>query len=250
MEVAELVRKDVSVASGSHRSFAKFITSIGAPPFTFLASAYVIGYGAVSNSGPKVAEFSTSFLSPNFFERSKSLQNVSSTLQVMDLAVIMGVVGGILPLVVLVALKLSGAIKSLDLETLKERVIGFLLASGFGVLLLPLLQALEAPPLFFVFLYAHLVATMCLFLLTLYTMKFHWKTSVHSGGAACFCFVSLLICSTSASLWAPLIVGLVSWSRLYLGKHTIGQVVLGVVLGFSCYAAVFSVFDISLLRIS
>ncbi|MCI5064886.1 phosphatase PAP2 family protein [bacterium] len=236
-------------SSRAKASFARFVTNLGAPPFTFLAASYVVAYGSVAKGSQKAELFSSRFLSPNDFERSQSLQHVSSYLQENDIAALVGGIGGILPLLFLAVLRFGGIIGSLDLDTLRERIIGFLFATGCGVVLLPILQAIEAPPLFFIFLYAHLLATFCLFFLTLYTMRFGWKTSVHSGGAACLCFVSLLCFSWLAWLWAPILVVLISWSRLYLHRHTVGQVVLGVFLAFGCYAAVFSVFDISLLAI-
>ncbi|MCB0330382.1 MAG: hypothetical protein KDD70_11980 [Bdellovibrionales bacterium] len=231
MALVDVIPKDVEDVAGevkSIRAFAKFVTNLGAPPFTFIIGSYIVGIGAARHS------FSSVMVSSSVVGRS-SLENIDFLP-----AALIGVVGGLLPLLVLVVLKLMDQIDTLDLSSFKERVIGFALASGSAVLLFPLLEELDAPPLYYSFLYAHIVATILLFGLTLFTMKDGWKASVHSGGAACMCFLVLKFISWPIAVWGVFALVLISWSRLYLGRHSLAEVMAGIAIGTVTYASVFS----------
>ena len=191
------------------RAIAKFITNVGAPPFTFLLASIFLALQPVDEA-------------PS-----------------LSLALKVGMIGGLAPLGVLVVLRLMKTIETLDLSTFRERIIGFGLAIGFGVFLLASLEASSRSLTLSTFLYAHIIATGIFFLATIYTMRFGWKLSVHSGGVASLLFIGLFCFGKAALVWGSLCVLAVCWSRICLGRHTLQEVVFGVVLGFGTYAAVF-----------
>jgi membrane-associated phospholipid phosphatase len=73
---------------------------------------------------------------------------------------------------------------------------------------------------------AHTAVISIVVVVTLY-----WKISVHAAGAASLATLvsALLEAKLLAVLPVPVLV--VSWSRLYLGRHTLAQVVAGGILG-------------------
>lgn len=87
--------------------WAKFLSTVISPPFTFLIACTLLGT-AISNE--VVSQGSQGFR--------------------------IGVLGGLFPLVLLVVLKRVGHVHSLELDTLEERVYGFLLALLGGFLCL------------------------------------------------------------------------------------------------------------------
>ncbi|MCB0319992.1 MAG: phosphatase PAP2 family protein [Bdellovibrionales bacterium] len=203
---------------------AKFITNVGAPPFTFMAGAYVIGgVGSV-----------------NFSELLR--HNLS-------IAHFVALCGGFLPLLLLAVLRSLKIIRSLDLETTGERVLGFGLAILFGLGGYLVLSgtlpgfhwlsnngqfAKELEP-FLLFLKAHIVATGLLFLLTVVTAPYGWKASIHTAGAGVLVFLSYVFAVPAVLLWGPVLVFGIAWSRWYLSCHKLSEIVVGGLLGFLVY---------------
>lgn len=68
--------------------------------------------------------------------------------------------------------------------------------------------------------------------LVMFLINQRWKISAHSAGIA---GVSVLIWQLLGSAGSPilLIIPIVGWSRVRLGRHTLGQVIMGAALG-SC----------------
>lgn len=71
-------------------------------------------------------------------------------------------------------------------------------------------------------------------------INFVYKVSAHAAGAA-ICATLLLLAAAPA--WGVSAIGatvLVGWSRVELGRHTVGQVVLGWAVGVGCALAAFA----------
>lgn len=67
-----------------------------------------------------------------------------------------------------------------------------------------------------------------------------WKISAHSAGIA---GISVLIWQIIGTAGTPilLIIPLVGWARVRLGRHTLGQVIMGAVLGASIFLSALTI---------
>lgn len=249
MTIVEVVQEDIGADERGVRALANLLTNLGAPPFTFFISALVVASAVTFGFSTPFSMSDLGFVSSSevfeggeqVVERLLTKTNRSEAdFHPYDIAYIIGFVGGFMPLLCILALRVLGVIKSLDLNTSRERTIGFLFACGGAVCLLPVLETVEAPALFSVFVLAHVVTTALMFALTLFTMRNGWKASVHSGGVGCLFFVSLQFLPWPLWLSSLVLLWLVSWTRLYLNRHTFGQVVLGGAWGFFFYALIFA----------
>ena len=128
------------------------------------------------------------------------------------------------PLLVLFGLLYRGRVSDLDVTQRHERLIPFIAALGGAVAACGYLYYIEAPQLLLRFAIAHTAVMILVFFITLY-----WKISVHSAG------IAGVATFFSSAIGFPLIafapVLLVGWSRVHLGRHTVGQVFAGGVLG-------------------
>jgi membrane-associated phospholipid phosphatase len=129
------------------------------------------------------------------------------------------------PLLCLFGLLHRGRISDLDVTQRGERPVPFIVALGGGMTAWLCLYAVGAPTLLIRFAAAHLSVMALMFVITLF-----WKISVHSAGMA---GVATLAASWLGGLQvlALTFVILVGWSRIRLGRHTVGQVVAGGILG-------------------
>ncbi len=129
-----------------------------------------------------------------------------------------------LPLIVLFRMLSRGRVSDLDVTQRHERLIPFITALGGAAAACGYLYYIEAPQLLLRFATAHMAVMTLVFLITLY-----WKISVHSAG------IAGVATFFSSALGFPLIalapVLLVGWSRVHLGRHTVGQVFAGGMLG-------------------
>ena len=88
-----------------------------------------------------------------------------------------------------------------------------------------------AHPYLRAFLVGHLFTSVSFLVLTLFTIPFGWKISVHTGSAAYIVAIGLLLFGVGKAVIAGLVfLILIGWSRLYLRRHTFMQVLLGPVL--------------------
>ena len=65
-------------------------------------------------------------------------------------------------------------------------------------------------------------------------ITFYWKISAHSAGVTLF---SLIVFRSMPGflLWGGLLIVSVGWARIYLGKHTLAQIVGGAILSSLIY---------------
>lgn len=133
------------------------------------------------------------------------------------------------PLCVLFHLMGLGQVSDLDVTRREERHKPFLAAVCGAALAWSVLAAMGAPALLVHFALAHTLVISLVLLITLY-----WKISVHAAGAAAV--ATLLASALPSPLLAFLPVLVVAWSRLYLGRHTLTQVMVGGGLGAAVFA--------------
>ncbi len=131
-------------------------------------------------------------------------------------------IGG--PLLVLFRMFYCGRVSDLDVTQRHERLIPFITALVGAVAACGYLYCIEAPPLLLRFAVAHTVVMSLVFFITLY-----WKISVHSAGIAGVATFFSSAIGSPLIVFAPVL--LVGWSRVHLGRHTVGQVFVGGVLG-------------------
>lgn len=128
------------------------------------------------------------------------------------------------PLLVLFYMLYHGSVSDLDVTQRHERLIPFITALGGAAVACGYLYYTEAPQLLLRFAIAHTAVMTLVFLITLY-----WKISVHSAGIAGVATFFSAVIGFPLIAFAPVL--LVGWSRVYLGRHTVGQVCAGGVLG-------------------
>jgi membrane-associated phospholipid phosphatase len=122
-------------------------------------------------------------------------------------------------------LKMRGKIGSLDLDLREERTKPFFVGLASNAIGFAALYALHAPPLITWLMFCYVSNTLLIHLIT-----YKWKVSVHAtsiGGALvawAFQFGAVV------TPWF-LLVPIVSASRVVLHKHTVGQVIVGSLIG-------------------
>ena len=122
----------------------------------------------------------------------------------------------------------TGRVSDVDLSQRRERPLLFVIALLAAGAALGCLWALDAPCLMMRFAAAHATILATAMLVTLY-----WKISIHSVGATAMAF---LLSTTYGSLTLVLTpVVLVGWSRLYLKRRTLPQVLTGGMLGWMIF---------------
>lgn len=137
------------------------------------------------------------------------------------------VCSGVVPMCVILLGMRRAKIGDHHVTRIGERhlLIGVLLAVVLGGLIIQILA--HAPIEMIAFMSAGLVA---LAVAAVITSVFHWKVSVHTGVSAGVAVV-LAIALSPWWLSALLLTPLIGWSRVHLGDHTRGQVVVGALAG-------------------
>lgn len=132
----------------------------------------------------------------------------------------------VLPLLMLWFLLKSGRISNANMDDRKQRIFPFLLGVlcyGTGFLVL---RFFHAPPLVQGLMFCYAANTLIAVIVTNY-----WKISAHGLGIAMP--LAVLLIRFGTWVWPLLIlIPLVSWSRVFLKKHTVGQVIAGSAVGF------------------
>lgn len=141
---------------------------------------------------------------------------------------ICGIFAGVLPiLLVLFFLKRKSNGKEIDMD-IPERtdrnypLILVILSYIMGTIIL---YVLNAPAITTVLMFCYFSNTLILFFINLY-----WKISIHALGVAGPSIALIYVFGPFGIIFSP-IIPLVMWSRLYLKKHTVSQVIMGAMLG-------------------
>jgi membrane-associated phospholipid phosphatase len=77
--------------------------------------------------------------------------------------------------------------------------------------------------------------------LVMFLINQRWKISVHTSGTACFAILTWQLFGPAGAT-VLLAIPIVAWSRVRLGRHTVGQVTAGAALGAGLIYAVFLIF--------
>lgn len=88
------------------------------------------------------------------------------------------------------------------------------------------LYTLNAPVMTTILMFSYFLNTFIVFFINLY-----WKISIHAMGVAGPTTVLIYTFGPIGALFA-FIIPIVMWSRVYLKRHTVGQVITGALLGF------------------
>ena len=140
-----------------------------------------------------------------------------------------------IPLLLTLLLLNRGLIKSIGMETQKERVIPYAMTIIFYVFTLYMMKQAPIPPIIFKF-----VIGASLSVIVAFTVNIKWKISAHMIGigglvGALFCIsIMLEVYITPYIILALLVAGLVGSSRLILKAHTPLQVYVGFAVGIIC----------------
>jgi len=89
------------------------------------------------------------------------------------------------------------------------------------------LYAIHAPPITTVLMFSYFSNTLIVFFINLY-----WKISIHAMGVAGPTTALIYVFGPVGAIFAA-IIPVVMWSRVYLKRHTTGQVITGALLGFA-----------------
>lgn len=128
----------------------------------------------------------------------------------------------ILPVTVLIITKKSG----IDLSMRINRNYPFIIAITSYLIGTVILLLVNAPLITTILMFCYFSNTLIMFLINL-----HWKISVHAMGVSGPTTVLIFVFGYLGSILG-LILPVVMWSRMYLKKHTISQVIMGAFLGF------------------
>lgn len=128
----------------------------------------------------------------------------------------------------------SGRVTDFHLPDRRDRTVPFVVAILSALCALGLLVYLGAPAVFVAPVVTALVQTMALFLVTL-----AWQISIHTATTSGLVTFAILALGGGAVAFL-LLVPLVMWARLYLGRHTLPQTVAGAFLGCVIFTALFA----------
>lgn len=114
----------------------------------------------------------------------------------------------------------------LDIPDRKERTYPLMVVITSYFIGAIALYALNAPAITTILMFCYFSNTVMVLLINLF-----WKISMHAVGVAVPTTVLIYVFGPIGSIFA-LILPVVMWSRVYLKRHTIGQVITGALLGF------------------
>ena len=118
----------------------------------------------------------------------------------------------------------TGQVTDLHLRLRHQRTKPSLVMIAGSILTWLILWQTDAPHLFLLFIAAQTIQGFVFFIITLY-----WQISIHSASAA---VISVLASWIYGAMAVPLLlIPLIAWSRVRLGRHTIAQTIAGAALG-------------------
>lgn len=129
------------------------------------------------------------------------------------------------PTAYLLLLVHKGKVSDFHLNIREERAHPLLIILAYSVLVFLVMYFGGAPRLMLIVTAVALIQLLLIFLITL-----KWKISGHCTSAAGLAFLAIVLYGESA-LPLSIIMPLIAWSRIRLGKHTISQTLAGSFLG-------------------
>ena len=138
-----------------------------------------------------------------------------------------------LPSLYVLGLLKQGKIADIQMPHRHERVGPFLVSTIVSFFIYGAFVIQEAPYPFILLALANLIQTVLYLIVNLY-----WKISVHANMAVVVAIVGTAIGGGIAfPLW--LLVPLICWARLYSQRHTIGEVIAGIIVGITVFGTIF-----------
>ncbi len=129
------------------------------------------------------------------------------------------------PTVYLLLLVHKGRVSDFHLSIREERAYPLLMILAYAAVIYILMYAVGAPRLMLIVTAAALIQLLLIFLITL-----KWKISGHCTSAAGLALLSIALYGEN-TIPLAIIVPVVAWSRIRLGRHTISQTLAGSFLG-------------------
>lgn len=143
-----------------------------------------------------------------------------------------------LPVAYVVWMMKTGRVTDFHLPNRRDRIGPFVASIVGAAGAIALIMYLHAPVTFVAPVVTALAQTFLLFLVTL-----AWQISIHTATTAGLATYGILVLGSGASILA-LLVPVVAWARIYLGRHTLGQAVAGACLGCLAFTAMFALHGI------
>lgn len=140
--------------------------------------------------------------------------------------VVYGTIASFLPILFIFFLLRSGRIGDLHMSNTSERHLPYLVGFVAAVLAYGVIVLFDGPELLRCLALYNIVALTALGLINT-----RWLISIHATSIAAAWMIATLVFGWVWSLLLLAVVILVSWTRLYLKRHTLAQVLGGVALG-------------------
>ncbi len=129
-----------------------------------------------------------------------------------------------------------GKITDFDVYVREQRFWPYMVGISCSALSWIVMAVAQAPHIFIIISGAAAGQSLLMFLVNL-----RWKISVHTSGTACFAVLIWQLLGPAGAT-VLLAVPLVAWSRVRLGRHTVGQVTAGAALGAGLLYTIFRLF--------
>jgi membrane-associated phospholipid phosphatase len=139
-----------------------------------------------------------------------------------------------LPVAYVVWLVQSGRVTDFHLPDRRDRKVPFALTMICALGALGVLVFLQAPSTIVAPIIAALSQTALLFLITLV-----WQISIHASTTTALVTFAVLALGGEATILAVLIP-VVGWARIHLGRHNMTQIVAGALVGLACFGGLFA----------
>lgn len=139
-----------------------------------------------------------------------------------------GVLTALMPILFVLFLLKTGRIGDLHMSRTQERHLPYIVAIGAASLALLGVVAFHGPESLRCLAMANIVVLTLLGLINT-----RWLISIHASAAAATWMIAASVFGTIVGMLMLAVVGLIAWARLYLRRHTPGQVIAGLVLGSS-----------------
>lgn len=149
-------------------------------------------------------------------------------------AVLYGVLAALIPALYIIYQFKTGAIHDLHMRRRRERNRPFVLGVTTALVAWALLTIFGAPQPF------QRLALFDVVLLSLIAIiNVWWQISIHGAAIVGAVTISGVVFGLPVAIWASPLVLLVAWARLYLGRHSVRQMVAGAIVGVLVALVVF-----------
>lgn len=148
--------------------------------------------------------------------------------------VLYGILASLIPVAYIVYLLKTGAIGDLHMRRRRERNRPLVLGVTTALVAWALLSVFNAEPQF-----RRLALFNVLLLSTLAIINVWWQISTHGAAIVGAVTISGLFFGLPVALWVSPLVLLVGWARVYLGRHSVYQIIAGAMVGVLVALTVF-----------